>query len=109
MKTNKTSKCILEGNGRKYEITAEIFFDEENEFDEGELFFRHVMTDQLCNSAEQTLSGWSEQDETDNKNWRHLVNEINEDDMLKQKIFDEMEEIEYYNYIKYEGEQKTCY
>jgi len=89
MKTNKTAKCILEDNNRKYEITAEIT-------EGGELFFRHVMTNQLCNSVYQTLDGWSEQEDIDNENWKYLVDCIADDDILDQKIFDEMEEIEYY-------------
>ena len=54
------------------------------------------MTNSLCQTAEQCLQGWSEFEKVDNDNWSFLVESISNDDMLIQKIFDDVEIIKYY-------------
>lgn len=63
-------------------------YDESIEFDEGETFFIHPMTGSECQIVSQCLDGWSEQDEESQEQWEKLIEAIQTDVDLSQKIFD---------------------
>lgn len=57
------------------------FVSWENENDENpECYFNHVMTGQECVDHWKVLQGWEEQDENENNNWNSLCKAIDEDD-----------------------------
>lgn len=89
-----TSVCRLE-KYKEFEVIVNIDYDEENEFDEGELSFNHVVTGSKCNMVDLVLQGWSEVEEEDNQKWETLINNMQNDSDLKQKIFDGIKLIEY--------------
>lgn len=76
-------------------ISTVTYYDEENELDEGETFYIHPLTGSECQTVRQILQGWSEQDKEDNNNWNKLIEAIENDEELSQKIFD-MDIIDYY-------------
>lgn len=73
---------------------AEISIKGEFTGDDEELFYQHPMTGSWNTRAGSILDGWSEQDPDDQEEWKRLVEEIEQDNMLAQKIWDEVE-IEY--------------
>jgi len=81
----KYSKCRL----GKAEITVKGVFED----DYSKLTFFHPLTGQECEYVEQTLYGWS--DSEGQEEWEQLVEAIQEDDMLEQKVYDDIEVIEY--------------
>ena len=81
----KYSKCKL----RDAELTVKGVFED----DYTELRYYHPMTGQECKHIEQILYGWSESE--NQGDWNQLIREIEKDDMLVQKIYDDMEIIQY--------------
>lgn len=73
-------------------ITAILEYDEN---DEEELYFLHPLNGNKCQNINQCFYGWSEQEDRDNY-WSKLREEIQNDNMLIQKIYDDIEEIDYY-------------
>ena len=43
---------------------------------EADIYFRHILTGQLCESVWQCLDGWSEQDKESNEKWETLCHRI---------------------------------
>ncbi len=76
-------------------INTITYYDEENEFDDGETFFLHVLTNSQCQTIEQVFQGWSEQDKESQEQWEKLENFIKNDCDLYQKIWD-LDTIDYY-------------
>ncbi len=76
-------------------IESITFYDEENEFDEGETFYIHPLTASQCQTVGQCFQGWSEQDKESNNQWDTLREKIENDSELSQKIFN-MDSIDYY-------------
>ncbi len=89
-----SSVCRL-AEDKNFEVTVNIYYDETNEFDEGEMTFTHVRTGTEHDTVDQVLSTWSEEDVNEQKKWCKLVEAIENDELLSQKIFDEREIIEY--------------
>ena len=56
---------------------------------DADIYFRHIMTGERCESAWGCLIGWSEQDERIEEIWETLCMRIEETDGLEQKICDE--------------------
>lgn len=79
----KYSVCAL----GSVKLSVKGIFDGDSDI----LYFQHPLTGQWCESPEQTLQGWSEQDDSINA----LIQEINDDDMLAQKVCDGIEVITY--------------
>lgn len=77
-------------------IGAEVHYDENNEFDEGDIYFIHPMTGNKCELLEQCFSGWAEQEEEKNIQWILLKRRIKNDKELMQKIWHDLEKIDYY-------------
>lgn len=97
----KKSELRLIGNGEKVlcSIAVEIFYNEENEFDEGDVFFIHPMTGSQCDTLDLCFVGWSEFDEESKNQWNNLRKQIENDSDLFQKLDYGMDKIDYY-YIK---------
>ncbi|WP_300857228.1 hypothetical protein [uncultured Clostridium sp.] len=76
-------------------IDVVMYYDEENEYDEGEIFFLHVLTGSQCETIEQVFQGWSEQNKEAQEQWEKLENFIEDDRDLAQKICD-LDEVDYY-------------
>lgn len=76
-------------------INTVTYYDEENEFDEGETFFLHVLTGSQCQYIEQVFQGWGEQNKEAQEQWEKLENFIKNDCDLYQKIWD-LNTIDYY-------------
>ena len=76
-------------------INTVTYYDDTNEFDEGETFYIHPLTGSECQTVGQILQGWSEQNEEDNNNWNKLIEEIRSDEELIQKIFN-VDTVDYY-------------
>ncbi|MEG1482922.1 MAG: hypothetical protein RSA57_03890 [Cetobacterium sp.] len=73
------------------EINTITYYDENNEFDEGETFYIHPLTGSECQTVNQIFQGWS-----DESKWLNtLAEEIKNDRDLSQKIFN-MDIIDYY-------------
>lgn len=83
----------------KEEILCNIecitYYDEDNEFDEGETFYIHPLTGSECQTIGICLQGWSELDSKEQANWDALIEKIKSDSVLSQKLF-MMDNIEYY-------------
>lgn len=77
-------------------LRAEIHFNENNPFDEGDLFFRHRMNGTKCERVEQSLYGTSEFIKKEENYWYILKDKILDDTELKQKIWDDLKEIDYF-------------
>jgi len=60
-----------------------------------ELFFQHPMTGSWNTHLDSIMVGWSEMDPKDNKEWEKLLEKIKKDDMLAQKIWDEVGIVHY--------------
>ena len=60
-----------------------------------DIYFQHPFTGQWCENLDQVFSGWCEQSEKENERWIEFTEAIKKDDMLSQKICDEIEIIEY--------------
>jgi hypothetical protein len=60
-----------------------------------ELFFHHPMTDSLNTHLDSIMVGWSEMDPKDKKEWEKLLEKIKKDDMLVQKIWNEVGVVHY--------------
>ena len=56
---------------------------------DADIYFRHIMTGERCESAWGCLIGWSEQDERIEEIWETLCMRIEETDGLGQIICDE--------------------
>ena len=82
----KTSICRY----NSAELTAELKIWEDST---EELAFFHPMTGQKCESVEATFGGWSEQEE--NTDWDKLKKAISEDSILPQKIWHDVQVIDY--------------
>ncbi len=76
-------------------IDTVTYYDEEDEFDEGETFFIHVLTGSECETIDQVFQGWSEQNKEAQEQWEKLENFIKNDCNLYQKIWD-LNTIDYY-------------
>jgi hypothetical protein len=76
-------------------LEAVTYYDDNNEFDEGETFYIHPMTGEQCQTIDQCFQGWSEQDEESNNNWNTLRELIKEDNDKEQYFADEVD-IDYY-------------
>lgn len=77
------------------EIKAILHYDESDTFDDGDIWFKHVLTGDYMQTVDQVLHGWSEHDRELQKDWKLLVEAIKRDRDLTFKMFDEMEVIEY--------------
>ena len=55
---------------------------------ETDIYFLHPLTGQKMERVRQILQGWSEQDESAQSEWVRLVEEIEDDDLLEQRIWD---------------------
>jgi len=73
-------------------ITAILEYNGNNE---EELYFLHPLNGNKCQNINQCFYGWSEQEDRDNYYWSKLREEIKNDNMLIQKIYDDIE-IDYY-------------
>lgn len=76
-------------------INTVTYYDEKNEFDEGETFFLHVLTGSECQTVDQIFQGWGEQDKELQEQWEILKNFIKNDCDLSQKIWD-LDTVDYY-------------
>ena len=56
---------------------------------EPDTYFLHILTGQRCDSVQECLDGWSEQDEESNEKWETLCSRIEEFENLEQTICDE--------------------
>ena len=56
---------------------------------DADTYFLHILTGQRCESAQECLDGWSEQDEEAEEKWETLSKRIEELDGLEQIICDE--------------------
>ena len=56
---------------------------------DADIYFRHIMTGERCESAWGCLIGWSEQDERTEEIWETLAMRIQNTDGLEQIICDE--------------------
>ena len=56
---------------------------------EADIYFRHIMTGQRCESAWSCLTGWSEQDEKSTEKWEALCGHIEELENLEVIVCDE--------------------
>ena len=56
---------------------------------EADIYFRHIMTGQRCESAWSCLTGWSEPDEKSAEKWETLCERIEELENLEVNICDE--------------------
>ena len=56
---------------------------------EADIYFRHIMTGQRCESAWSCLTGWSEPDEKSAEKWETLCERIEEYENLEQDMCDE--------------------
>ena len=63
--------------------------------EEETLIYTHPLTNQNQENIEQCFVGWSEKRTEENEEWRKLINFVIADDMLLQKIFDDIKEIKY--------------
>ncbi len=55
---------------------------------EADIYFLHPLTGQKMERARQILQGWSEQDEEAQRKWKKLVEEIENDFLLEQSLWD---------------------
>ena len=56
---------------------------------EADIYFRHIMTGQRCESAWSCLTGWSEPDEKSAEKWETLCERIEELENLEVNVCDE--------------------
>lgn len=84
----KYSLCKKENN--LINVKLEI-----DEFGNENIYFQHPLTGQWHENIEQIFFGWSEKSEKENLQWMELAEAIKKDDMLAQKIYDDIEIIEY--------------
>lgn len=94
MKKNLELK-LVEGLETLVTVSAILEYDETNEYDEGVLYFQHPTNGEMCESVKDILVGWSEMDETEEKNIEELVRLTAKDEDLLQKSWD-LEVIEYF-------------
>ncbi len=66
-----------------------------DEFGNENIYFQHPLSGLWCENLDQIFSGWCEQSEKENERWIEFTEAIKKDDMLSQKIYDEIEVIEY--------------
>ena len=55
---------------------------------ETDIYFLHPETGQRVERVRQILQGWSERDEDAQSDWEKLVQEIEDDDLLEQRVWD---------------------
>ena len=63
--------------------------------EEETLSYIHPITNQKQQNIEQCFAGWSEENEEENIEWKQLTDFVKSDEMLLQKIFDDIKEIIY--------------
>lgn len=92
-------KCELRLLNDNDEVLCElgviIYYDENDEFDEGESFYIHPLTGSECLTTDQVNQGWSEQNPVYQDQWDNLIYQVDNDMDLYQKVWD-MEVVEYY-------------
>ena len=95
--TKELRFVLVENNEILFDLIGELEYDEQNEFDEGELVFQHPFTGDMYTDVKQCLMGWSEQNEADENTRWELAECILNDEDLMQKVWDieEGENIEY--------------
>ena len=76
----------------KLSLSVKLLIDE---FGSVNIYFQHPLSGEWCENIDQILSGWSEETKKDNQDWMKLIEAIKKDDMLPQKIYDDIEIIEY--------------
>ena len=98
MTKNLKLRLVGENEEILFSFEAQLEYDEENEYDEGELRFMHPFTGEMYTDIYQCLVGWSEMDEKDENSRHELANLISEDEDLLQKAWDSDEDdnIDYY-------------
>ena len=89
---------LLENDEAVFDFYAQLEYDENNEYDEGEVTFMHPNSGDMYGNIYQCLVGWEEQNEKDNIARETLADMVYSDDDLLQKAWDieEFEEIKYY-------------
>ena len=98
MTKNLKLRLVGENEEILFSFEAQLEYDEENEYDEGELRFMHPLTGEMYENPEACLAGWSEMNKDDETNRNNLVDMISEDEELLQKAWDSDEDdnIDYY-------------
>lgn len=86
----KYSTCKLELS--KVEIQVKGIFEDNTD---DELYFQHPTTGLWYEDVNKVLQGWEEQNSDEQAEWEVLVSAIRQDDNLAQKIYDDIEVIEY--------------
>ena len=56
---------------------------------DADIYFRHILTGQRCESAWSCLTGWSEQDEKSTEKWEELCGRIEELENLEEIVCNE--------------------
>lgn len=68
----KKTKITAKYKTAKIDIMAEF----DDDCDNIEIYYFHPLTNQKCESIDQCFSGWSEQNNEENKNWDILKNKL---------------------------------
>lgn len=75
-------------NEVKFNLNAELEYDKNNEFDEGELKFMHPFNGNMYSNPDACLLGWWEQNQEDEDNRWKLTDMIKNDEDIMQKVWD---------------------
>ena len=98
MKTKNFKVVLIENDKPIFDFNAQLEYNEENEYDEGEVTFMHPFTGEMYTDIHQCLVGWSEQNQDDNITRETLAYMVASDSDLLQRAWDidEGDEIVYY-------------
>ena len=73
---------------KNFEIEGMLFCINDNNYS---IIYYHVMNGSNCDTIDQVLQGWKEQNQLDNKKWQKLVQKIELDTEKDEKIFNNLD------------------